>query len=176
MDKNIKITTLLTEKEIQNKILELSTVINNIYQEEELYLICVLKGSVMFMTDLAKRLTMPVKMEFIRVSSYGSQTISSGKVNPIDINLPDLNDKNVLIVEDIIDTGYTAEFLINYMKNNYKVKTLKFCTLLNKKSRRKTDIEADFCCFEIDDKYVVGYGLDADGCYRNLPYVGYIET
>ena len=176
MIKENEIKHLFSEEQIQEKIKELAEKLNGIYQKEEVYLICVLKGSVMFMVDLAKHLTMPVKMEFIRLSSYGSGTTTSGKVNAVDIKLPDLNDKNVLIIEDIIDTGHTAKFLIDFLRHNFKFKDLKFCALLNKKIKRVANIEADYYCFEVDDKYLVGYGLDIDGHYRNLPYIGYIEV
>ena len=175
IDKN-EIKPLISEKEIQIGIKKLADKLNEIYKNEEVYLICVLKGSVMFMVDLAKHLTMPVKMEFIRLSSYGSGTTTSGKVNAVDIKLPDLNDKNVLIIEDIIDTGHTAKFLMDFLNNNFKFKDIKFCALLDKKVKRVVDIEADYYCFEVDDKYLVGYGLDVDGHFRNLTYIGYIET
>lgn len=167
---------LITENEIQNKIKELSTELNEFYNGEDLYVICVLKGSVMFTADLVKHLKMPLNMNFIRLSSYGSGFTSTGKVNAVDISLPDLNGKNVLIIEDIIDTGLTAKFLIDFMHLNFKTKSLKFCSLLDKKETRKTDIQPDYYCFEIGNQFVVGYGLDYDGFYRNLPYIGYIET
>lgn len=166
----------ISEEQLQSGIKNLASKLNEIYQNEEVYLICVLKGSVMFMTDLAKYLTMPVKMEFIRLSSYGNGTAYSGKVNAVDISLPDLNGKNVLIIEDIIDTGHTAKFLMDFLNHNFKFKDLKFCALLDKKIKRVANIEADYYCFEIDDKFVVGYGLDCEGYYRNLPYIGYIEV
>ena len=171
---NLKI--LFTEKQIQEEIRKLSTKLNDFYKDEEIYVICVLKGSVMFTVDLVKHLDMPVKMEFIRLSSYGSGTVSSGKVNAVDIALPDLNNKNVLILEDIIDTGHTAKFLIDFLKHNFKTKSLKFCSLLDKKEKRVVDIDSDFYCFDVDDKFLVGYGLDYDGLYRNLPYIGYLEV
>ena len=167
---------LFSEEEIQNGIKNLGAKLNEVYGQEELYLICVLKGSVMFMVDLSKHLKMPLRMEFIRLSSYGSGFTSTGKVNAVDISLPDLNGKNVLIIEDIIDTGLTAKFLIDFMHLNFKTKSLKFCSLLDKKETRKTDIQPDYYCFEIGNQFVVGYGLDYDGFYRNLPYIGYIET
>ena len=169
-----QIKPLFTEEKIQSAINQLADKLNNIYKNEEVYLICVLKGSVMFMVDLSKRLKMPVKMEFIRLSSYGSGTVSTGKVNAVDITLPDINGKNVLIIEDIIDTGHTAKFLIDFINLNFKTKSLKFCSLLDKKIKRAVDIDADYYCFEVDDKFLVGYGLDFDGQYRNLPYIGYI--
>ena len=117
---NNEIKTLLSENEIQSGIKELAEQLNKLYNGEELYMVCVLKGAVMFATDLAKHLTMPLKMEFIRLSSYGSGTKYSGKVNAVDITLPDLNEKNVLIVEDIIDTGHTAKFLIDFRCSFYR--------------------------------------------------------
>ena len=166
---------LFTAEKIQDGIKELAEKLNAVYKNEELYLICVLKGSVMFMVDLSKHLDMPLKMEFIRLSSYGSGFTSTGKVSAVDIALPDLNDKNVLIIEDIIDTGHTARFLIDFIKHNFKTRTLKFCSLMDKKCKREVEIEADYYCFEIDNKFLVGYGLDYDGYYRNIPYVGYVE-
>lgn len=169
------IKDLFTEKELQAKIKEMAVEINSHYLEEELYVICVLKGSIMFTVDLVKYLNMPVKMEFIRLSSYGSSTTSSGKVNAVDISLPDLNHKNVLVIEDIVDTGLTAKFLLDFIDNNFKTKTTRFCSLLDKKCFRKTHIEPDYTGFEIDNKFVIGYGLDYDGYFRNLPYIGYVE-
>lgn len=166
---------LFTEEKIQNAIKSLGNRLNNEYKNEELYLICVLKGSVMFMVDLSKQLKMPLKMEFIRLSSYGSGFSSTGKVNAVDISLPDLNDKNVLIIEDIIDTGHTAKFLVDFIKHNFRTKSLKFCSLLDKKIKREVNIDPDYYAFEVDDKFLVGYGLDYDGYYRNIPYIGYVD-
>ncbi len=176
MIKESDLKMLFEADKIQNSIIELANKLNSEYKDEEVYLICVLKGSVMFMTDLAKYLKMPLRMEFIRLSSYGSGFSSTGRVNAVDISLPDLNGKNVLIIEDIIDTGHTAKFLVDFINHNFKVKTLKFCSLLDKKIKREVDIDADFYCFEVDDKFLVGYGLDYDGYYRNLPYIGYVEV
>lgn len=166
---------LYSEEQIQARIKELASELNEFYNSEEVIAICVLKGAVVFAVDLVRELEIPVKMEFIRLSSYGSSTTTSGKVNAVDIKLPDLNGKNVLIIEDIVDTGLTAKFLTDFINMNFHVKTLKFCSLLDKKITRKVDIEPDYYGFEIDDKFVVGYGLDYDGYYRNLPYIGYSE-
>ena len=175
MIKESNLNILFTKESIQTEIYNLSNKLNEYYKNEELYLICVLKGAVMFMTDLSKHLKMPLKMEFIKLSSYGSGFSSSGKVSAVDIALPDLNDKNVLIIEDIIDTGHTAKFLIDFISHNFKTKTLKFCSLLDKKCKREVEIDANYYCFEVDNKFLVGYGLDYDGYYRNLPYIGYIK-
>lgn len=166
---------LFTEEEIQNKIKELAEEMNEFYKGEEVYAICVLKGAVLFAVDLVRHLNMPLKMEFIRLSSYGTGMTTSGKVNAVDISLPDLNGKNVLIIEDIVDTGLTAKFLMDFMHCNFKTKSTKFCSLLDKKVTRKVDIEPDYYGFEIDDKFLVGYGLDYEGYYRNLRYIGYVE-
>lgn len=175
MIKESDLKVLFTDKQIQDEIAKLGQIFNDKYKDEELYLICVLKGSVMFMVDLAKHLKMPIKMEFIRLSSYGSGFTSTGRVSAVDIALPDLNNKNVIIIEDIIDTGHTAKFLMDFIHHNFKPKHLKFCSLLDKKIKREVDIEPDYYCFEIDDKFLVGYGLDYDGYYRNIPYIGYVE-
>lgn len=176
MIKESDLKVLFEADQIQAAIKTLGAELNEIYKDEELYLICVLKGSVMFMVDLSKYLKMPLKMEFIRLSSYGSGFLSTGKVNAVDISLPDLNGKNVLIIEDIIDTGHTAKFLVDFINLNFKTKSLKFCSLLDKKIKREVDIDADYHCFEVDDKFLVGYGLDYDGFYRNLPYIGYVSS
>lgn len=171
----MKINVLYSEKEIQTKIKELAQEMNKFYNGEEVYVVCALKGAVMFAGDLVKHLNMPLKMEFIRLSSYNGGTKSSGKVNAVDISLPDLNGKNVLIVEDIVDTGLTAKFLLDFLNCNFHTKSTKFCSLLDKKITRQTDVEPDYYGFEADDKFLVGYGLDYDGYYRNLTYIGYIE-
>lgn len=173
-EKDLKV--LFSEEQIQGKVQEIAAVLNNFYGDEEIYVICVLKGSVLFTIDLVKHLKMPLRMEFIRLSSYGSGFNSTGKVNAVDISLPDLNGKNVLICEDIIDTGHTAKFLLDFMKHNFKTKSTKFCSLLDKKISRQSDVDPDYYGFMIDDKFVVGYGLDFDGYYRNLPYIGYVEN
>ena len=169
------IKVLISENQLQTRIKQIADKLNEFYKEEEICVICVLKGAVMFATDLVKNLNMPVTMEFIRLSSYGAGTQSSGKVNAVDIKLPDLNDKNVLIVEDIVDTGLTAKFLLDFIACNFHTKSTKFVSLLDKKITRKTDIEPDYYCFDIDDKFVVGYGLDYNGYFRNLKYIGYAD-
>ena len=169
------IKVLISENQLQTRIKQIADKLNEFYKEEEICVICVLKGAVMFATDLVKNLNMPVTMEFIRLSSYGAGTQSSGKVNAVDIKLPDLNDKNVLIVEDIVDTGLTAKFLLDFIACNFHTKSTKFVSLLDKKITRKTDIKPDYYCFDIDDKFVVGYGLDYNGYFRNLKYIGYAD-
>ena len=167
---------LFSEEQLQTRIKELAQEMNKFYNGESIVAICVLKGAVMFAVDLVKSLDMPLQMEFIRLSSYGHGFKSTGKVNAVDISLPDLNDKNVLIVEDIIDTGLTAKFLLDFIDLNFKTRSTKFCSLLDKKISRQTDVDADYHGFVIDNKFVVGYGLDYMGFYRNLPYIGYVEN
>ena len=170
------IHVLYSQEELQKRIKELAEELNNHFKGEDIFAICVLKGSVMFFTDLVEYLTMPLKMEFIRLSSYGSNYSSSGKVKAVNLSLPDINGKNVLIVEDIIDTGHTAKFLLDFIGHNFQTKSTTFCSLLNKKSKRVVDVDADFSGFVVEDKYLVGYGLDFEGYYRNIPYIGYVDV
>ena len=170
-----KVDVLISEKEIDNRILEIADRINKDYEGEELTLICVLKGGVMFMCDLAKRLNLNVRLDFMSVSSYGSQTKSSGVVKIIKDLDDSIDGKNVLVVEDIIDSGNTLSYLMDILKKRGP-KSIRLCTLLDKPSRReKKDVFVDYVCFEIEDKFVVGYGLDYDQRYRNLPYIGVME-
>ena len=170
-----KVDVLISEKEIENRILEIADRINKDYEGEELTLICVLKGGVMFMCDLAKRLNLNVRLDFMSVSSYGSETKSSGVVKIIKDLDDSIDGKNVLVVEDIIDSGNTLSYLMDILKKRGP-KSIKLCTLLDKPSRReKKDVLVDYVCFEIEDKFVVGYGLDFDEIYRNLEYVGIAE-
>lgn len=175
IDKQLKdLTILIDEQQVQKGVLKLAEEINAEFPlDETLYLICVLKGSVMFYVDLIKHLKMPTQLEFIRLSSYGDDDKSSGRVKSIDMNLPILEGKNILIVEDIVDTGYTAQFLTNILKAEQRPKIFKFAAFLNKECARKVNFEPDFFSYVVDDKFLVGYGLDYKGFYRNLPYVGY---
>ena len=178
LDKKVSdLKVLISEAEIQHKLVSLAEDIENMYpKDEEIYVICVLKGSVMFCADLVKHFKHPVQMEFIRISSYGHETKSTNNLQAIDLTLPNLQDKNVLIVEDIIDTGLTARFLTDLFKIKHHPKKLVFASLLNKKCARQIDIEPDIYGFEVDDKFLVGYGLDYKGYYRNLPYIGYFPS
>ena len=133
-----------------------------------------LKGSVVFLSDLVKEINIPVIIDFMSVSSYGSETVSSGDVKILKDTDLDLRGKHVLIVEDIIDTGLTLEHVIKYFKDSKGVKTLKTCTLLSKPERRKVNIDIDYIGFDVPDKFVIGYGLDYDQKYRNLPYIAVV--
>ena len=170
-----KIRVLLTEEEVEKRINEVAEIINRDYQGKEIHLICILKGGVFFTCELAKRLTAPVSMDFMSVSSYGAGTVSSGVVRIIkDLDEP-LEGKNVLIVEDIIDSGRTLAYLIEVLKQRGPA-DIRLCTLLDKPERRvKKQVKVDYTCFTIPDEFVVGYGLDYDQKYRNLPYIGVVE-
>ena len=169
-----KIKVLLPEAEVDKKIQELGEQISKDYEGEDIYMLCILKGGVFFMTELAKHVTVPVSLDFMSVSSYGSQTRSSGNVRIIkDLDTP-IEGKNVLVVEDIIDTGRTLAYLLDNLQQR-KPKSLKLCTLLDKPEQRVTEVDVDYVGFQIPDKFVVGYGLDYDQHYRNLPYIGVVE-
>ena len=166
------IKTLISKSELQERINAIAKEIEKDYNEE-IVIICILKGAAFFATELAKNINLPVIIDFMKVSSYEG-TESTRKINfKLDIST-DIKGKNVIIVEDIIDTGRTLAYLKGYLLKK-DPKSLKICTLLNKKDRREIDINPDYMCFDIPDKFVVGYGLDFNEQYRNLPYIGYIE-
>ena len=170
-----KISVLIPEEEVDRRIEELGRQISEDYAGKSVHLICVLKGSIFFTCELAKRITVPVSLDFMSVSSYGSGTVSSGVVKIIkDLDEP-LENEEVLIVEDIIDSGRTLAYLIEVLKQR-NPKSIRLCTLLDKPERRvKKQVTVDYTCFTIPDEFVVGYGLDYDQKYRNLPYIGVIE-
>ena len=170
-----KIRVLLKEEEVNARISEIAAQVSREYEGKCVHLICILKGGVFFTCELAKRLTVPVTLDFMSVSSYGSGTVSSGVVKIIkDLDEP-LENKDVLIVEDIIDSGRTLAYLIEVLKQRNPA-SIRLCTLLDKPERRvKKQVKVDYTCFTIPDEFVVGYGLDYDQRYRNLPYIGVIE-
>ena len=156
------------------RIQQVAAKISKDYAGKEVHLICVLKGGVFFTCELAKRITVPVTLDFMSVSSYGDDTKSSGVVKIVkDLDQP-LEGKDVLIVEDIIDSGRTLSYLIEILKKR-NPKSVHLCTLLDKPERRVRDVKVDYTCFEIPDEFVVGYGLDYAQKYRNLPYIGVVE-
>ena len=168
---------LLSEQEIHEIVSRVATELDRDYagEEKRLVLLCILKGSVVFMGDLMKRITVPVEIDFMRVSSYGSGTESSGTVNIVlDILRKDLNECDIVIVEDIIDSGITLSYLTKYLTNK-GAKSVRTCTLLDKPSRRKVDFVPDYCGTVIPDEFVIGYGLDYNEKYRALPYVGVLR-
>lgn len=168
-----EIKVLIDEEKISKKVKEIAKKIENDYKGKEITLICILKGSTFFTVDLAREINGNVKIEFIQVSSYGSSDVSSEIKLKLDLK-ESIEGKDVIIVEDIIDTGRTLSYLIEHLKGR-KPNTLKLCTILDKPERRLFDVKVDYTGFEIPDKFVVGYGLDFDEKYRNLPYIGYIE-
>ena len=169
-----KINTLFSEEEINARIRQIGEQISRDYEGEEVHLICVLKGGSFFMYELAKRITVPVFLDFMSVSSYGGETTSSGVVKIVkDLDAP-LKGKNVIVVEDIVDTGRTLSYLLNMLKGR-EPKSLRLCTLLDKPERRVVDVAVDYTGFIIPDKFIVGYGLDYDQKYRNLPFIGTVE-
>lgn len=173
MAENVRI--LLKEEEVDKRIAEVAAMINRDYAGKEVHLICILKGGVFFTCELAKRLTVPVSMDFMSVSSNGSGTESSGVVRIVKDLDESIAGKNVLIVEDIIDSGRTLAYLIEILKQR-NPESIHLCTLLDKPERRvKKQVKVDYTCFEIPDEFVVGFGLDYDQKYRNLPYIGVVE-
>ena len=170
-----KIRVLLSEDEVNKRISEVAAQISRDYQGKEIHLICILKGGVFFTCELAKRLELPVTLDFMSVSSYGNDTKSSGVVRIVkDLDEP-LAGKDVLIVEDIIDSGRTLSYLIEVLKQRGP-ESIRLCTLLDKPERRvKKQVTVDYTCFTIPDEFVVGYGLDYAQKYRKLPYIGVVE-
>lgn len=173
MKDNIQI--LIDRNTLQTRIAEIAKEISKDFVNEDIVLICVLKGATYFAIDLSKYISESnVIMDFIKVSSYGSGTVSSGQISfDLDIGT-DITNKNVIIIEDIIDTGITLNYLYKHLLNK-NPKSLKICVLLDKKERRIQDIHVDYTGFEIENKFVVGYGLDYNEFFRNIPYIGFIE-
>lgn len=169
-----KVRIFLPEEKVNARIAEIAKQISADYAGKEVHLICVLKGSVFFMCELAKRITVPVTMDFMSVSSYGNDTKSSGVVKIIkDLDEP-LEGKDVLVIEDIVDSGRTLSYLLDILSHR-NPRSLRLCTLLDKPERRVTQVSVDYTCFNIPDEFVVGYGLDYAQKYRNLPFVGIVE-
>lgn len=172
MKERIKI--LLTEEVVDARIKQIGEQISKDYQDREVHLVCVLKGGSFFMCELAKRITVPVSLDFMSVSSYGSDTKSSGVVKIVKDLDDSIKDKDVIVVEDIVDSGRTLSYLLEMLEGRDPA-TLRLCTLLDKPDRRVVDVNVDYTGFQIPDEFVVGYGLDYDQKYRNLPYIGVVE-
>lgn len=169
-----RISVLLTEEEVDKRIREIGEQISKDYAGEPVHLVCVLRGGVFFLCELAKRITVPVSLDFMSVSSYGSDTKSSGVVRIVKDLDDSLKDKNVIVVEDIVDSGRTLSYLLEMLKDRGP-KSMRLCTLLDKPDRRVVDVKVDYTGFQIPDEFVVGYGLDYAQKYRNLPYIGVVE-
>lgn len=173
MEDNIK--TMLSEDQVNQRIKELADQISKDYEGKSIHLICILKGSVFFCCDLAKRITVPVILDFMSVSSYGNETVSSGRVRILKDLDESIQGKHVIIIEDIIDSGRTLAYLKDLLASRTP-ESLSICTLLDKPDRRETDVDVEYVGFVIPDEFVVGYGLDYDQKYRNLPYVGVVDN
>ncbi len=165
---------LLSEKEVDDRIQAIGDQISRDYQGKQVHLVCVLKGGSFFLCELAKRITVPVSLDFMSVSSYGKDTKSSGVVKIVKDLDESIRDKDVLVVEDIVDSGRTLSYLLEMLSDRGPA-SLKLCTLLDKPERRVVNVKVDYTGFEIPDEFVVGYGLDYDQRYRNLPYIGVVE-
>lgn len=172
MAESIKV--LISEIEIADKIKELGERISKEYEGKKIHLICVLKGGVFFMTELSKHITVPVSIDFMSVSSYGDATVSSGKVRILKDLDESIEGEDVLVVEDIIDSGRTLSYLMEMLQTRCP-NSLRLCTLLDKPSRREAEVTVDYTGFQIPDEFVVGYGLDYAQLYRNLPYIGVVQ-
>ena len=168
------IRVMIPEEEVDAKIAELGKKISEDYAGRQVHLICILKGSVFFTCELAKRITVPVSLDFMSVSSYGDGTASSGIVKIAKDLDETLEGKDVIVIEDIIDSGRTLSYLMEVLGKR-QPNSLKLCTLLDKPDRRVVDVHIDYTAFQVPDKFVVGYGLDYDQKYRNLPYIGVVE-
>ena len=170
-----KIKVLIEKKKLEKRIEELATEIQKDYLGEDILVICILKGSLYFTVDLTKKINnYKLEIDFMRISSYGDELTSSGKINIIKDLETDINGRNVLVVEDIIDTGNTLYYLKDILEKR-NPRSLKICTLLDKKSRRIKNVVPEYIGLEIEDKFVVGYGLDYKDCFRNLPFIGYVD-
>ena len=172
MKENVKV--LISEEDVDNKIEQIGRQISIDYVGKTVHLICVLKGGAFFMCELAKRINVPVTMDFMAVSSYGAGTESSGNIKLIKDLDETIEGRDVIIVEDIIDSGRTLDKLVELLGTR-KPNSIRVCTLLDKPDRRVVDVKVDYTCFDIPDEFVVGYGLDYAQKYRNLPYIGVVE-
>jgi hypoxanthine phosphoribosyltransferase len=173
MIRNVRV--MISEEEVNLRIKELAEQISNDYAGQSVHLICILKGSIFFCCELAKRITVPVTIDFMSVSSYGSETVSSGRVRILKDLDESIQGRNVIIIEDIIDSGRTLAHLKELLGTRAPG-NLTICTLLDKPDRREKEVEVKYVGFVIPDEFVVGYGLDYDQYYRNLPYIGVVES
>ncbi|MBP7254721.1 MAG: hypoxanthine phosphoribosyltransferase [Negativicutes bacterium] len=165
---------LLSEEQLSQKIAELGEEISKDYQGKEIVAICVLKGAILFMADLARAVKVPMALDFMAVSSYGNGTSTSGTVRILKDLDNSIEGKHVLVVEDIIDSGVTLKYLLKNLKSR-KPASIKLCTLLNKPERRRVEVDIDYCGFTVPDYFLVGYGLDYAEKYRNLPFIGILK-
>ena len=166
---------LFSAEEIKTRVAELGKILTEDYKNKNPLLICPLKGSIMFFSDIVREIKIPCEIDFMTVSSYNSNTVSSGEIKILKDLTENINGRHVLIIEDIVDTGLTL-YNLKKMLSSRNPESLKICTLLDKPSRRIADIKGDYCGFVIPDKFVVGYGMDLNEKYRNLPFIGIYES
>lgn len=165
---------LVDEAALQKRIAELGLQISRDYKGSDLHLICILRGGILFLTDLIRKITVPNTLDFMAVSSYGTSRQTTGQVR-ITLDLKDeIHNRNVLLVEDIVDSGYTIASVLDFLRTRHPA-SLKVCTLLNKPERREVEVPVDYCGFVIPNKFVFGYGLDLDEYYRNLPFIATVD-
>ena len=169
-----RVEVLLTEQKVDERIQAIGEQISRDYEGRQVHLVCVLKGGAFFMCELAKRITVPVSLDFMSVSSYGSDTKSSGVIRIVKDLDESIKDKDVIVVEDIVDSGRTLSYLLKMLQSRGP-RSLALCTLLDKPERRVVDVNVNYTGFQIPDEFVVGYGLDYDQRYRNLPYIGVVN-
>lgn len=165
---------IINEKQIQEKLLELSKILIHDYQDKEWTVIAILNGSLIFLADLIRLIPFPIRLDTIDAATYGESTLPQGETKVIRQFKTDIEGKHVLVVDDIVDTGSTLKRVLEDIKK-YHPRTLKSCVLLNRSSRRRHHVRPEYCCFDIGDDYVVGYGLDYNNKYRNLPFIGVLK-
>ena len=173
--KDILAEILIDKKTLQARVKELGAEISRDYEGDDLVLICVLRGGLVFMVDLMRHITVPHQIDFMAVSSYGAGVRHSGGSVRLAFDLlTDIRDKDVLLVEDIVDSGNTIAYVLEFLRTR-QPRSLRVCALLDKEERRETPVTIDYCGFSIPNKFVFGYGLDLDEYYRNLPFVGVVD-
>lgn len=170
------IDVLFDEETLQTRIREMAEEINRTYKDSDrVIVVAILKGAFMFLADLIRHVKVPCQIEFVRLSSYGNGTNSSGTVRPVDLTLPNLANEHVLLIEDIVDTGLTLNFFMEYLESLHKTKSLRLAVLLDKPEARTQPVKVDFAGFTVGNQFLVGYGLDCAGFHRNLPYIGVLN-
>ncbi|MBI4834563.1 MAG: hypoxanthine phosphoribosyltransferase [Planctomycetes bacterium] len=169
------LVVLISQQEIKKRVGELASLIQKDYRCKNPLLIGILKGAFVFLADLVREIKIPVECDFIQVSSYGNGTVSSGKIKLKTRRFDAIKGKDIIIIDDIVDTGLTMDFLMKRLKS-FSPRSIRLCALLDKPSRRRVKIKIDYYGFKTPDKFIIGYGLDYKGQYRNLPYVGYLDS
>lgn len=173
MDSN-NFKVLISKEEIENRLCTLAKKIENDYKDKEITVVCVMRGACFFAVNLTLKIKNSIKYEFIELSSYNDKTESSGEIKIVNDLRASIENKDILIIEDIIDTGKTMEFLVKYLKKK-NPKSIKICVLADKPERRIIDVKADYIGFTVPNKFIIGYGFDMDNKYRNLPYIAYLD-